>query len=173
MTLDDKLYDYLFPATGMAEGKFIEAHADKTAYKKPYATWQVVSNPQVGEVLTYDIDADGNQPYATNRTATVQVDFYGQDSSSSAYDFVLRLQGEEASERGYLLNLSFLSSLQPVDTSQALGDTWERRFSVRLNISNTVEALQQVGIIEAVEIEPTFTGGAIDPKSNLLIIEDV
>lgn len=173
MSLDNKLFEFLFTATGMAEGKFKEAHADITAPAKPYATWQIISNPQFGEVMTYEIDEQGNQPLATNHVATVQVDFYGKDSSTTAHSFILMLQGEAAAERGYLLNLGFLSSMQPVDTSQAVGDTWERRFSVRLNISNTVEAVQQVGIIDTVVIEPTFTGGAIDPQSDLLIIEDV
>jgi hypothetical protein len=164
--IDSLLYDYLQPWLGLPSGRFIEIHQDFTRLQKPYASWQLLSSPQVGEVVLSDIDEDGCQQLGTNRTLTVQVNFYGDEACDLCDAFIMRLHADVALELGDELDLGLLGIVQPVDTSVYTGDTWERRYSVRVTLSSVIKATQYVNLIESVVIE-----GELDNSPDTLIVE--
>lgn len=154
--LDDKVYDFLFPCVGLPEGKFIHALEDITRRKLPYADFQLIRNGVVGTSVM-DVDADGYQEINQDKVLEVQVNFYGDTSEQLAEDFLLRLEMELSLLRGEQLNFGLQSTTAPIDTSSEINKTWERRYTVRVTLSHTAAVLDNVGLIEHVIMNGSFS----------------
>lgn len=157
--LDDKLFDYFSPTLGSGV-KFIEDHREEARPPKPYVGYELISNPQVGEKSNGAVDENGIQILYFNKTLTVQLNFYGDNSADDAETFLAKIYDEETLMLGETLNIGLLSTSQSIDTSTKIGKEWERRYSVRVVLSHVVERAQNVGLIETVWIEGEYSGGA-------------
>ena len=156
MTLDDKLHDYLLPCLQVPAERFIHAHANITRPNKDYVDFHVVSNGTIG-TETRGPDENGMQEINHTKSVVVQLNFYGETAQESADLFLLHMDMEATLTRGEVLNFGLLSTTAPVDTTQEMAKTWERRYTVRITLSHSTAVLEDVGLIEHVDITATFS----------------
>ena len=154
--LEDRIYDFFFPCLNVAEDRFIEAHADIVRPHKSYVDYQIVNDTTTG-VDHGRVTAEGQMPIHQVKTLVVQLNFYGEDAKDAADLFLIKLEMESSLIRGEVMDLGLLSFTPPVDTSEVLAKTWERRQTVRLSLSHTMTVLDDVGLIEHVEVNGDFS----------------
>lgn len=156
-TLNDFLFLFIQPCTGLPENKVVEAYNKNPRPAKPFADYHVLRPETSGSAVVTDLDADGVQTWDMQKVAEVQVNFYGENSLQLANAFVNRYELESSLVRGEELNLGLLGTPQVVDTSTPIAETYERRYSVRLRVSFNEEVKENVGLIEHVEIQGEFS----------------
>lgn len=156
--INDKLFDYFYAATGLSDEKrFREATEDLAKARKPYASYQIIDNAPIGQPHYLTPNEYGIQPINQNKELIVQISFVGAEAAELIEAFIMRLHMESSLIRGELLNFGLLDIGRPVDTSVKLSETNERRYSVRVTLSHMSEVLDEVGLIEHVDIEGSFS----------------
>ncbi|ALH46216.1 hypothetical protein POR1_11 [Pseudomonas phage POR1] len=156
-TLNDFLYLFIQPCSGLPENKVVEAYNKNPRPSKPFADYHVLRPDTIGTGIVTDLDEDGVQTTDIQKIAEVQVNFYGEESAELAMAFVNRYELESSLIRGEELNLGLLGTPQIVDTSTPIAETYERRYSVRLRVSFNQEVKEHVGLIEHVDIQGEFS----------------
>lgn len=156
-TLNDFLYLFIQPCSGLPENKVVEAYNKNPRPPKPFVDYHVLRAPSIGSGCVTDLDANGIQTTDMQKVAEVQVNFYGEQSLDLALAFINRFELESSLTRGEELNLGLLGIADPVDTSTPIAETYERRYSVRLRVSFNDEIKEDVGLIEHVDIAGAFS----------------